>query len=122
MAKPIPVQVSLDINANPPVTTIPDPLAVGKGNNIIEWVPNEGSPYQPFTFVWLSGLPGPPAFLKLNVTDSQITVHDDNSAIAHYPYAIIVSYQGEYYSTDSTATESKAKHPKVPNSPTIKNN
>lgn len=114
------IQVKLDTSANPPVTTIPNQQGVNNGNHQIEWTPFA---QETFTFVSLTGLPDPP-FSQLNVTNSQITVQDDNTATGEYAYTITVSYQGNNYSTNSTALYGKANHPMVGGGtgPTIKNN
>ncbi|HEY8011273.1 MAG TPA: hypothetical protein VIE67_09770 [Rudaea sp.] len=114
------IQVKLDTSANPPVTTIPNHQSINNGNHRIEWTPFAN---ETFTFVSLTGLPNPP-FSQLSVTSSQITVQDDNTAVGEHAYTITVSYQGNNYTTSSTALYGKAGHPMVggPSGPTIKNN
>ena len=122
----IQIQVKLDTNANPPVTTVPNSLPVNRGNNQIEWTPFAN---ETFTFVSLTGLPTPP-FSGLTVNSSSITVNDDNTAAGNYPYTITVSYGGTTYSSQGLFADPPPRGPGMPprpiggggDSPTIKNN
>ena len=123
----IQIQVKLDTSANPPVTMIPNQPSVNRGNNTIEWTPFA---HESFTFVSLTGLSANPPFSGLTVTGSQITVQDDNTATADYPYTITVSYGGQTYSSDSSIRADSPSGGRAKaqaalggsNSPTIKNN
>jgi hypothetical protein len=101
----MPIQVRLDVNANPPVTVQPQKMAVNRGNQIVTWVP---AAQQKFKFVSLTGLPTPP-FSKLSVQDGQITVTNDNRAVGEYPYTIVVSLDGKQYSTAPSGADAGAK-------------
>lgn len=89
------VQVSLDTSANPPVTVSPRVHDVNSGNQTINW---ERASNQTFTFTSLTGLPNPP-FGTPSVSDSEITVTDNNRSAAAYGYTIVVTYNGQQYST-----------------------
>jgi len=89
------VQVSLDTSANPPVTVNPRVHDVNNGNQTIKW---ERASNQTFTFTSLTGLPNPP-FGTPSVSDSEITVTDNNTSAAAYGYTIVVTYNGQQYST-----------------------
>ncbi len=90
------VQVSLNTNANPPVTVNPQIHDVNPGNGTIKW---ERANNQTFTFASLSWLPNPP-FGTPSVSDSEITVTDNNPGVnTYYPYVIVVNYNGQPYSS-----------------------
>jgi len=89
------VQVSLDTSANPPVTVNPRVNNVNGGNQTINW---ERASNQTFTFTSLTGLPNPP-FGTPSVSDSEITVTDNNRSAAAYGYTIVVTYNNQQYST-----------------------
>ncbi|HET7556799.1 MAG TPA: hypothetical protein VFK08_01845 [Rhodanobacteraceae bacterium] len=89
------VQVSLDTTANPPVTVNPRVHDVNQGNQTIKW---ERASNQTFTFSSLTGLPTPP-FGTPTVSDSEITVTDNNTSAAAYGYTIVVTYGGQQYGT-----------------------
>jgi len=89
------VQVSLDTSVNPPVIVSPRVHDVNSGNQTIKW---ERANNQTFTFTSLSGLPNPP-FSNLSVSDSEITITDNNRSAAAYGYTIVVTYGGQQYST-----------------------
>lgn len=89
------VQVSLDTTANPPVTVNPRVHDVNRGNQTIKW---ERANNQTFSFSSLSGLPNPP-FGTPSISDSEISISDDNTGAAAYGYTIVVSYNGNQYST-----------------------
>jgi len=113
----IQIQVKLDPTATPPVTLIPKNQAVNRGNESIEWTPFAS---ESFTFKSLTGLPNPP-FSNLSVTNSMVTVTDNNTGAGDYPYTIVVTLNG----TDYSSAEQFRRHP-VPGpsgtDPTIKNN
>lgn len=90
------VQVSLDTSANPPVTVNPRVHNVDNGNQTVKW---ERANNQTFTFASLSGLPNPPFGTPPTVSDSEITISDDNTSAAAYGYTIVVNYNGQQYST-----------------------
>lgn len=110
------VQVSLDTSVTPPVVNCnPTHVPVDRGNASINWVP---APHQSFTFDSLSKLTDPPFKLPPTISDSEITVDDDNqnkgSEIA-YPYKLCVKYNNHIYCTPPP-------NPKTGNgSPTINN-
>src|SRR5690348_8981212 len=89
------VQVSLDTTANPPVTVNPRVHDVNRGNQTVTW---ERASNQTFTFSSLSGLPNPP-FGTPSVSDSEITVSDNNTGPVAYGYTIVVTYNNQQYST-----------------------
>lgn len=89
------VQVSLDTTADPPVTVNPRVHNVNNGNQTIKW---ERANNQTFTFTSLSGLPDPP-FGTPSISDSEITITDNNTGPVAYGYTIVVSLNGVQYST-----------------------
>lgn len=92
------IQVSLDTTASPPVTVNPRIHDVNNGNETIRW---ERGSNETFTFTSLTGLPDPP-FGPPTVTDDEITVTDDNTSAAAYGYTVVVTLNGEQYSTAPT--------------------
>lgn len=107
------IHVSLDTTANPPVTCNPKHQPMNSGNDAINWKPAAN---QSFTFSSLSGLPNPP-FTAPIVTDSEITVTDNNQAGGEYPYTLTVMLNGLSYSTAASSPMSASG-----GDPTIKNN
>lgn len=90
------VQVSLNTSANPPVSVNPQVHDVNQGNQTVKW---ERANNQTFTFASVSGLPNPP-FSNLSVSDSEVTISDDNPGVdAYYLYTIVVNYNGQQYSS-----------------------
>jgi hypothetical protein len=89
------VQVSLDTSANPPVTVQPRVHNVNRGNETIKW---ERASNQTFTFSSLTGLPNPP-FGTPGVSDTEITITDNNTSADAYGYTIVVMLNGVPYST-----------------------
>lgn len=108
----IQIQVKLDTTANPPVTLIPNHQAVNRGNQSIEWTPFAN---ETFTFVSLTFTTTPNPFSTPTVSNSQISVTDNNSSTADYPYVIVVSSGGVQYSTAPGLTADNS-------TPVIKNN
>lgn len=108
------IHVSLDITADPPVTCNPKNKNINRGNDSINWKPAAN---QSFTFSSLTGLPNPP-FTTPNVTDSEITVSDNNNATNVYAYTLTVMYNGLPYTTTST-TDSPIET--GPGDPTVNN-
>lgn len=108
------VKVSLNITASPPVTLNPNNCPVNPGNDTIRWVEDPQSPTKGFTFSSLTGLPDPP-FDNLTKTATEISVDDDNTAAAEYPYTIAVSYNNTLYSSAG------AKIGGNPGDPTVNN-
>lgn len=100
----MPIQVRLDPAANPPVTVHPNPFAVNRGNHVVEWVP---AAQQQFTFVSLTGLPSS-AFSPPSVSGTQITVTDNNANAGDYGYTIVVSANGQQYSTAQSVAKAGA--------------
>lgn len=108
------VHVSLNVNANPPVTCNPQHVPVDRGNASINWVP---AAQQNFTFVSLSGLPNPP-FTAPTVTNNQITVTDNNrnnGPDVYYPYTLVVTLNGVQYSTAAGGITEQSTGPTVKN-------
>jgi hypothetical protein len=95
------IHVSLDTNADPPVTCSPKHQSMNRGNDSINWKPAAN---QSFTFSSLTGLPNPP-FSTPSISDSEITVTDDNLDADDYPYTLTVTLNGlSYTTTSSTGT------------------
>lgn len=92
------IHVSLDTNANPPVTCSPKNQNINRGNDSINWKP---AAQQSFTFSSLTGLPNPP-FTTPVISDDEITVSDNNTGAGDYPYTLTVMSNGVPYSTDSS--------------------
>lgn len=108
------IQVKLDTSANPPVTLVPTHQSVNNGNQSLIWVPFA---QENFTFVSLTGLPNPP-FTNLTVTDSQITVTDNNQNNGPevvYPYTIVVSSNGTQYSSAKAGPAAGSGDPTINN-------
>jgi len=108
------IEVKLNTANNPPVTVQPQIHSVNQGNHTISWVPFA---QENFTFVSLTGLPNPP-FSNLTVTDTQITVSDDNQntgSAVEYAYVVVVCSDGVEY---SSATQNPREGD---GDPTIKN-
>lgn len=93
----MPIKVSLDTNAVPPVTVFPNPLHVNNGNETITWVPDAN---QTFTFEGLTGLPNPP-FSNLDIQSAEITVQDanGNGSSGTYTYQVSVTSNGHIYTS-----------------------
>lgn len=92
------ITVSLDINADPPVTVnTPDLVITSTGDQSIQWVPGGSTP---FTFTALNVLTNPNPISAISVTDTLITATDDNEASGVYKYQISVLSNGIPYSTD----------------------
>lgn len=93
------IKVSLNTNDDPPVTVDPSRENVNRGNQTITWVP--AAQQQPWTFdnvVFPSNAPmGPPT--KTN--GPKMTVTDNNTGTADYPYTLTVNLNGTIYSTAS---------------------
>lgn len=89
------IHVSLNTNADPPVTCRPRNQPMNRGNDPINWKPAAN---QSFTFSSLTGLPNPP-FTTPIITDNEITVSDNNQAPHEYTYTLTVMYNGLSYST-----------------------
>lgn len=87
-------QVSLDTSANPPVRITPQ--LEEAGNSVITWIPAPTSP-QTFVFVDVRELP-PLIFNNKQVTDSEISIHD-NGQTGYYPYFVVVAAGGHEYSS-----------------------
>ncbi|MHB8448498.1 MAG: hypothetical protein ACYC7G_06440 [Rudaea sp.] len=110
----MPVQVSLNTNANPPVTVQPQIHDVNRGNQTIKW---ERASNQTFTFTSLSGLPNPP-FSNLSVSGSEISVVDNNQnngPDVYYPYTIVVTLNGVQYSSAVGGITDQSTGPTVKN-------
>lgn len=92
------ITVSLDINADPPVTVnTPDLVITSTGNQTIQWVPGGSTA---FTFTSLTVLTTPNPITIDPVTDTLITATDDNETSGTYTYRISVLSNGIPYSTD----------------------
>src|SRR5215469_969599 len=110
------VKVSLNTDASPPVTLDPNNCPVNRGNDTIQWVEDPQSPFKGFTFSSLTGLPNPPFGTPTkNQNQTEISLGDNNTATAEYPYTIVVSYNNTQYSSAG------AKIGSDPGDPTIKN-
>lgn len=80
------------------VTCEPPGFSANRGNQQIKWKPG-GS--QGFSFTSLTGLSDDPPFSNLNVSGNEITIDDDDTSAAEYPYTIWVTSDanGQPYST-----------------------
>lgn len=91
------VQVSLNTSANPPVTVNPQVHDVNQGNQTVKW---ERANNQTFTFASLSGLPSPPFGASPTISDSEMSITDNNPGTdTYYAYTITVNYNGQQYSS-----------------------
>lgn len=110
----MPVQVSLNPTGHPPVTVNPQVQNVNHGNETIRW---ERAAQQSFTFVSLTGLPNPP-FSAPTVSDSEISVTDNNpnnGTETSYPYIIVVSANGQQYSSAASRIAQQSGGPTIKN-------
>lgn len=115
------IEVSLDINANPPVTVKPAIHNVNQGNQTIEWKP---AAQQSFTFYAIDipdpavSPPTPNPFGTPSVGTDQITVTDNNSGAANgvtYFYVITVLYNGVQYKSGSNGIGGGTGNPSIKN-------
>jgi hypothetical protein len=100
------LQVKLDTAATPPVTVVQDTMPVGKHRYELNWVPATGESGWVFTAITqtdqVTALPDPP-FSSPTITNSQITVTDDNKdpdEHGTYSYSICVTANGTAYWSD----------------------
>lgn len=93
------VKVSLDTTKNPPVTVKPSPENVNRGNQTITWVPEANQP--PFAFNDVQFLTTPNPFSAPTITNgpAKMTVTENNTATADFPYTISVILNGKVYSS-----------------------
>lgn len=111
------IKVSLDTNADPPVTVNPTVENVNNGNQTITWVPAQGQ--QAFTFVGVAFLTGQDQFANLatstNPVQMSVTENNNNSG-ANCPYVIMVNLDGiDYCSVLSTGTTGNGGTPTIHN-------
>lgn len=106
------VQVSLNVNASPPVTCNPKTTSINHGNDTIYW---EQAQNQTFTFTSLSFPGNPPCFGTPDVTPSQISVTDDNEVSGDYPYIIVVTYNNVQYSSAASGIGGNPGDPMIKN-------
>ena len=109
------VQVSLDIYATPPVTCNPKNASINQGNQTINWVPAQN---QNFNFTSLTFENNPTCFSTPSITNSQISVTDNNTAAAagDYPYTIVVTASnGQQYSSASGGISGGTSDPTIKN-------
>lgn len=91
------VEVSLNTSANPPVIVNPQIHNVNQGNQTIKWKPANN---QTFTFSSLSIDGNPSCFGTPSVSDSEISVTDNNTGTdTYYAYTVIVTYNNKQYSS-----------------------
>ena len=110
------IKVSLNTGANPAVTCEPQIHNVNPGNDTIKWKESTTSPNKGFTFTSLTFSGNPSCFEDLDVQPAEISVDDDNTGPNQYPYTIVVSYNGQPY------TSAKSKIGGGEGDPSIKNN
>ncbi len=111
------IKVSLDTNADPPVTVNPTVENVNNGNQTITWVPAAEQP--DFTFVGVAFLKDQSQFGKLAVSTSPVQMsvtENNNNSGANYPYVIMVNLDGiDYCSVLSTGTTGNGGTPTIHN-------
>lgn len=111
------IKVSLDTNADPPVTVNPTVENVNNGNQTITWVPAAEQP--DFTFVGVAFLKDQSQFGNLAVSTSpvQMSVTENNDDPGqNYPYVIMVNLDGiDYCSVLSTGTTGNGGTPTIHN-------
>jgi hypothetical protein len=98
-ANTLPVQVSLNPGATPPVTVQPPIHSVNRGNERITWVPAGN---QQFAFKSLSFANNPSCFGTPTISAAQVTVQDNNQnngTETDYPYTLVVTSNGQDYSS-----------------------
>lgn len=102
--------VSLNPNANPPVSIDPQLHEASASNSVVTWVAAAG---QSFTFTNVFGLPLG-VFTNTQVSGSQITVHD-NGQSGYFPYVIVVTSNGVQYSSRPTGPTAQSTGPTIHN-------
>jgi hypothetical protein len=93
------IKVSLNTSASPAVTLDPVKHEVTAGNDTIKWKESPTSPTKGFTFTSLTFVGNPTCFEDLDVGATEISVDDDNTGPNEYPYTIVVTYNGQQYSS-----------------------
>ncbi len=113
------IEVYLDTTKTPPVTVVPPVKEKNKGKDTITWKPGKG---QDFSFVSVIFANNPPGFgpgaLKSN--GKEVTVEDDNSGgatVGDFPYTVVVSYQGQEYSSATPGPGGEDSDPTIRNKP-----
>lgn len=110
------VEVSLNPSANPPVTVQPPLHSVDRGNDTIKWKAAAG---QNFTFTSLSIANNPSCFGTPSVSDSEISVTDNNQNngpdSVYYGYTIVVSANGQSYSSAVGGPAAQSSGPTIKN-------
>lgn len=92
------IKVSLNVNADPPVTVNPAKENVNRGNQRITWVPAANQPAFTFDNVVF---PANAPFSSPTITDNpvEMTVTENNTSTADYPYTLTVNLNGTIYSS-----------------------
>ncbi len=111
------ILVSLNPNAKPPVTVSPNVYDLTlKGASQITWTPAAG---QNFTFVSLTFQPsashvlGPP---QINAASISVNANNTNNGPAiDYPYTLIVSQNGQTYTTGTIGPTTTGGAPAIRN-------
>lgn len=106
------IQVSLDTSANPPVTCNPKTTSVNQGNQTINWTQAQN---QSFTFTSLTFANNPTCFGTPVVSNTGISVTDNNTAAGDYPYTIVVTSGGIEYSTAKSGPTAGGSDPTIQN-------
>lgn len=111
------ITVKLNINPGPgkaAVTCHPPQFNANLGNQEIKWNPGGD---EDFTFTSLTGLSENPPFSGLAVSDSEITINDNDQNAGEYSYTIWVraDANGSPYSTIPTDPAATATDPCIVN-------
>jgi hypothetical protein len=100
------LHVRLNTASTPPVTIVEDSMAVGKHRYELQWVPDPGQSSWVFADIKqpdkVTPLPTPP-FSTPSISDSQITVTDDNTESddhGTFSYSICVKVGSTPYWSD----------------------
>jgi hypothetical protein len=95
------IKVSLNVNAKPPVAPVsvnPTKENVNRGNQRITWVRDANQPA--FTFDNVAFPPNAPFSAPTKTGNgTEMTVTENNTATADYPYTLTVNLNGTIYST-----------------------
>ena len=111
----MPVQVSLNPTAHPPVTVNPQVHNVNQGNETIRWELAAG---QNFSFTSLSFAGNPSCFGSPSISNSEISVVDNNphnGTETTYPYTLVVTANGQQYSSAGSRIQQQSTGPSIKN-------
>ena len=109
------IKVSLNTSVTPALTVDPVKHEVNARNDTIKWKESPTSPTKGFTFTSLTFSGNPTCFEDLDVGATEISVDDDNTGPNEYPYTIVVSYNGQQYSSAGARIGGTGGDPSIKN-------